>query len=226
MNLNVSNYAVLELFGIEIWITETIVNTWIVMALLVILAIVTRFLLSSTKLIPKGFQNGVEIIIETFDNLVTNTGGEKLSFLVPWFFTVFVFIIGCVFISILGFRSPVADFITTFALAIVSFFLMLILGIKSSPKAYFKSLLAPAWPFLPVNIIGELAKPISLSFRLFGNMLSGTIIIIMYNALTPMLASVGIPIVLKLIFDVFFGVLQAYIFVIISLSYINGAISE
>ena len=101
---------------------------------------------------------------------------------------------------------------------------MVFLGVKfSGPKAYIESLLEPAWIFLPTNIFGELAKPISLSFRLFGNMLSGTIIIAIYNALAPRWATLGLPVVLHFIFDIFFGLLQAYIFIIISLSYIRGA---
>ena len=68
MDLNVSNYSVIELFGIEIWITETIVNTWIVMGVLIVLAIVVRLLMAKADVIPKGFQNVVEMLVEMFDN--------------------------------------------------------------------------------------------------------------------------------------------------------------
>lgn len=74
-----------------------------------------------------------------------------------------------------------------------------------------------------MNLIGELAKPVSLSFRLFGNMLSGTIIITLYYALTPMLVQVGIPSILHAFFDVIIGALQTYIFVILSLMYVKTA---
>ncbi|NLM60801.1 MAG: F0F1 ATP synthase subunit A, partial [Clostridiales bacterium] len=66
-------------------------------------------------------------------------------------------------------------------------------------------------------------KPISLSFRLFGNMLSGTILLTLYYALTPIFVQIGIPSLLHGVFDVAFGALQTYIFVIISLMYIRGA---
>lgn len=224
MDLNVSNYSVIELFGIEIWITETIVNTWIVMGVLIVLAIVVRLLMAKADVIPKGFQNVVEMLVEMFDNFITNTVGSTLNFIAPWFFTVAAFLVTSALISILGFRAPTADWTTTFALSVCTFVLMVLLGLKySGPKAYFQSLLVPAWPFLPVNIFGEIAKPISLSFRLFGNMLSGTIIIAMYTSLLPKWASIGVPVLLYLVFDIFFGLLQAYIFVIISLSYIKGA---
>ena len=76
----------------------------------------------------------------------------------------------------------------------------------------------------PINLIGEIAKPISLSFRLFGNMLSGTILLTLYYSLTPWFVQIGIPAVLHAIFDVAFGALQTYIFVIISFMYVRGAV--
>ena len=224
MDFNISNLAVIEIFGIEIWITETIVNTWIIMGILIILAVIARIVMAKAALIPRGIQNIIEIPVETFDNFVTTTVGPKLRFIAPWFFAVAAFLVASALISIFGLRAPTADWATTFALALVSFILMLVLGIRfSGPKAYFKSLLEPIWIFLPVNIFGEFAKAISLSFRLFGNMLSGTIIITMYHALMPRWTTVGVPVLLHFIFDIFFGLLQAYIFVIISLSYIKGA---
>ncbi len=224
MNFNIANINVIEIFGIEVWITETIVNTWIIMGILIALAVAARIVMAKAALVPRGLQNVIEILIETFDNFVVGTVGPKLHFVAPWFFAVAAFLVASALISIFGLRAPTADWATTFALAVSTFILMVCLGIKySGPKAYFESLLEPAWPFLPVNIFGELAKPISLSFRLFGNMLSGMIIITMYHALMPKWASIGIPVILHFIFDIFFGLLQAYIFVIISLSYIKGA---
>lgn len=224
MNLDVSNLAVIEVFGQEIWITETLVNTWIVMAFLIIFAIIARVIIKKDTKVPSGGQNFIELIIETFDNFVTDTVGENLNSVGPWFFAVAAYLVGAVIISVFGLRAPTADWTTAFALAMCSFIIMIAMGMRSfGPGGYLKSLAEPAWPFLPINLISELAKPISLSFRLFGNMLAGTIIIIMYNGLTPTLASIGIPAILHLIFDIFFGLLQAYIFVIISLSYVSGA---
>lgn len=227
MDLNISNYGVIELFGIEIWITETLVNTWIVMAILIVLAIIGRIIILKPKMIPTARQNVVEIIVETFDNFITETVGLKLAFVGSWFFAVFMFLVGSVIVSIVGLRAPSADWVTTFALSLCTFVMMILFAFKyTGVKKYLQSLMVPAWPFFPVNVIGELAKPVSLSFRLFGNMLSGTIIIVIYNTLTPWWASIGVPVILHLIFDIFFGLLQAYIFVVISLSYISGAVEE
>lgn len=223
MGLNVDNIWVLDIAGVEVWITETIVNTWIVMLLLIVFAVIARIKLKNFQVVPRGFQNIVELIVETFDNFAVNTLGEKLSYIAPWYFMVFTFILSSSLFSVFGLRSPTADWATTFALALASFILMLFMGFKHRKGEYLKGFFEPHFIFFPLNLIGELAKPISLSFRLFGNVLSGTIILTLYYALTPILVQFGIPALLHAFFDVVFGALQTYIFVIISLMYVKGA---
>lgn len=224
MDFSVSNYAVIHIFGIDIWITETIVNTWIIIGILTIVGIVFRVGLRNPETVPKGLQNVAEFIVETVKNFVVSSVGPKLVFLAPWFFAIASFMLMSVVLSVIGFRAPTADWVTTFAMALCTFILMIAMGIKfKGPVGYFKNFLVPAWPFMPINVIGELAKPVSLSFRLFGNMISGTIILALYNSLTPWWASIGVPVLLHLVFDIFFGLLQTYIFVTISLSYVNDA---
>ena len=223
MNLDVDNIWVFELAGVEVWITETIVNTWVIMLLLIGAAIIARIKLRGFKVIPTGFQNIVEIIVETFDKFAVNTLGEKLSYIAPWFFMVFVFILSSSLFSVFGLRAPTADWATTFALAFASFIIMFFMGLRHRKGAYLKSFFEPHFIFFPLNLIGELAKPVSLSFRLFGNVLSGTIILTLYYGLTPLFVQFGIPSLLHAFFDVVFGALQTYIFVIISLMYVKGA---
>lgn len=223
MGLDIDNIWVLNVAGVEVWITETIVNTWIIMLILIAFAILVRVKLNSFKVIPTGFQNVVETGVEMFDNFALNTLGEKLSYIAPWFFMVFVFILSSSLFSIFGLRAPTADWATTFALAFASFSLMFLMGVKHRKGEYIKSFFEPHFIFFPLNLIGELAKPISLSFRLFGNVLSGTIILTLYYALTPVFIQFGIPSLLHAFFDVVFGALQTYIFVIISLMYVKGA---
>lgn len=223
MGLNVDNLWVLNIAGVEIWITETIFNTWLIMSFLIVFAIIVRVKLRSFKVIPAGFQNLIEAGIEMFDNFATNTLGGKLSYIAPWFFMVFVFLLSSSLFSVFGLRAPTADWATTFALAFASFALMLFMGFKHRKGAYLKSFFEPHFIFFPLNLIGELAKPVSLSFRLFGNMLSGTIILTLYYGLTPIFVQFGIPSLLHIFFDVVFGALQTYIFVIISLMYVRGA---
>ena len=223
MNLDVDNIWVFELAGVEVWITETIVNTWVIMLLLIGAAIIARIKLRDFKVIPTGFQNIVEIIVETFDKFAVNTLGEKLSYIAPWFFMVFVFILSSSLFSVFGLRAPTAAWATTFALAFASFIIMFFMGLRHRKGAYLKSFFEPHFIFFPLNLIGELAKPVSLSFRLFGNVLSGTIILTLYYGLTPLFVQFGIPSLLHAFFDVVFGALQTYIFVIISLMYVKGA---
>lgn len=221
--LNIENYAIWNIFGIDIWITETIVNTWIIMLVLILIAIYTRSKLKKFKEIPTGFQNAIEAVIEMFDNFITNTLGKKLSYIAPWYFMVFMFVLFSALMSIFGLRAPTADWATTFALAFASFILMLGMGFKHQKGAYLKSFFDPHFIFFPLNLIGEIAKPVSLSFRLFGNMLSGTIILTLYYGLMPYFTQIGIPALLHAFFDIIFGALQTYIFVILSLMYVKGA---
>ncbi|HBC30817.1 MAG TPA: ATP synthase F0 subunit A [Clostridiales bacterium] len=226
MILNIDNLWVLNVAGVEVWITETIFNTWLIMLFLIVLAVIARIKLKSFEVIPTGCQNVIESVVEIFDNFAGDALGEKLSYISPWYFMVFVYLLtSCVF-SIFGFRAPSADWATTFALALASFSLMLIMGFKHRKGQYLKSFFEPHFIFFPLNLIGELAKPVSLSFRLFGNMLSGTIILTLYYALTPLFVQFGIPVFLHAFFDVVFGAIQTYIFVIISLMYVRGAAAD
>lgn len=224
--LNIDNYWVIDVAGVEVWITETIFNTWVIMGILIVLAIIARIKLKSFKVIPTGFQNVIESIIEVFDNFLIGTMGKKLSYVGSWFFAVFLFVLSSSLLSIFGLRAPTADFITTFGLALTSFVLMVALGFRHRKGDYIKTFFEPNVVFFPMNLIGELAKPISLSFRLFGNVLSGTIILTLYYALTPYLVQIGIPALLHGFFDVVMGFLQTYIFVILSLMYIKTAADD
>jgi F-type H+-transporting ATPase subunit a len=223
MALNIDTYWVLNIAGVEVWITETIVNTWAIMLLLTVFAIFVCLKLKSFKIVPTKFQNVIEAIVETFDNFAFSALGEKLSYISPWFFMVFVFVLLSSLVSVFGVRAPTADFATTFAFAIVTFVLMVFMGIKHRKRAYFKGFAEPHFIFFPINIMGEMAKPVSLSFRLFGNMLSGTIILALYYELMPRILHFPIPALLSGFFNVIIGLLQTYIFVIVSLMYIRGA---
>ncbi|NLK67740.1 MAG: F0F1 ATP synthase subunit A [Clostridiaceae bacterium] len=221
--LDIKNYWVIEIAGVEVWITESIFNTWIIMAILITIAIIARIKLRNFKEIPTGFQNLIEAGVELFDDIVTGAMGNKLSYVAPWFFMVFVFVFSSSLFSAFGLRAPTADFATTFALSMVTFLMMIFMGLRHRKGKFLKSLFEPNFVFFPINLIGELAKPVSLSFRLFGNVLSGTIILTLWYALTPRIFQIGIPAAFHAFFDAVIGFLQTYIFVIISLMYIKEA---
>ena len=223
MNLGVKNYAVLNIGGIEIWITETLVNMWIVMLILTVFAIVVRMTLKKFETIPKGFQNIVELLVESFDKFVISNAGEELLSIGGWFFMIFAFVFVSNISGIFGLRAPTADWAVTFAVSIATFVIIQIMGIKHRKGAYFKSFLEPTPLLLPLNIISEISRPISLSFRLFGNVLSGVILLTLVYTLTPVYVRFVIPAALHAYFDLISGALQTYIFCVLSFSFIKGA---
>lgn len=223
MSFDVDNLWTVQVGGIDVWITRTIFNTWIIMLALIAFAIFVRIKLRRFQEIPIGFQNVVEAIVEIFDNFVRNSAGEQLMSMGTWFFTVFIFIFVSNISGVVGLRPPTADWATTFAFAMATFILVQITGVKYRKGAYIKSFFKPRPVFFPLNLIGELAKPISLSFRLYGNVLAGVILMTLIYSITPIFVRFGLPVVLHAYFDLITGALQTYIFCILSLMFIRGA---
>ena len=224
MDFNVANCAVVELFGMEIWITETMVNTWILMGILIALSVVARIRFRTYADVPKGLQNVLESAVEAFDGFLRGTGGDQLYYLGGWFFAIFSFIVlsnlsGL--IPILMLRPPTADWTVTFGMALGTFFLIQVLALKYRGVDYLKGFFQPLFVFFPLNVLGELARPISLSFRLFGNILSGVILLGLVYGLAPVPARIVIPSFLHAYFDFAMGLLQAYIFTVLSIAFIG-----
>jgi F-type H+-transporting ATPase subunit a len=220
VNFDVKNFGVVKLGSVDLWITETLVNTWIIMAVLIVFAICARVALTKFKQVPKGFQNVVEMLVDFFDNFVKSSGGERLLPLGNWYFMVFGFLLVSNLSGLVGFRPPTADWTVTFAFAFVTFSLIQVISCRAKGLRFFKSFINP------LNIIGELARPISLSFRLFGNIVAGMIIMSLIYGLTPVFIKFIVPSVLHFYFDLFAGVLQAYIFSILSLSFIAASSAD
>jgi len=194
------------------------------MGILIGFAVYVRIKMHTFKEIPKGLQNVVEALVELFENYLHTTVGDKLMFLGNWFFTVFVFILISNLSGLIpGMRPPTADWSMTVGLAIVTFVMIQAMGVKFRKGEYARSLFKPMFLFFPINVIGELARPISISFRLFGNMLAGLIMMSLIYSLFPVFARFVIPAALHVYFDLFSGVLQTYIFCTLSLSFICGA---
>jgi F-type H+-transporting ATPase subunit a len=214
-----------DAFGMEVWITESIFNTWVIMALLIVIALAIRFSMRGFKSIPSGLQNAVEAVIEAFDNIVKSSAGEKLMGLGNWFFMVFLFILISNLSGIVGARPPTSDWATAFAFALATFILTHAVGIKYRKGKYFKSFIEPSVIFLPLNVIGEIARPLSLSFRLFGNVLAGLILISLIYTM-PLYLRFVVPVALHVYFDLLIGALQAYIFCTLSLTFIGMAASS
>lgn len=233
-DLDVNSRIINKLFigGTEVWITETVVNTWIFMVVLILIAAILRARMKNYKYKPSGVQNVVELAIEYMDSFVKGAMTEKYAYFGNWFFGVFVLILVSNLSGLLGFRPPTADLCTTAAITLTTFFLIHFMGIKTGKGGYFKGYLEPIPILLPINIISELATPISLSFRLFGNILGGMIIMAMvYMALGNLpgvlkIFNLGIPAALHVYFDVFAGCIQTVIFVMLSMTFIKDKIPD
>ena len=223
MDFNIRNFWILDIGGVEVWITETMVVTWGIMLLLTAFALFVKIKLNSFKDVPTGLQNVVELVIEKFEGFVRANAGERLMFLGNWYFMVFVFILVSNMSAMFGFRPPTADWSMTFAFALVTFVLIQVMGLRFQKGRYIKGLFEPFFIFFPMNVIGELARPISLSFRLFGNILAGMILMgVVYN-IAPFFLRFVFPAALHGYFDFIIAILQTYIFCVLSLAFISNA---
>ncbi len=213
-------------------ITETVTSTGIIMAFLIGFSfIATR----KFDKVPKGLQNFLELVVDGIYGLTAQSmGEEKKKAFSPYMGTLMIFLVFANLAGLLGIRPPTADLNTTFALAAITFIMIHGNGIKKKGVGgYLKGFLDPIALMLPINIIGELATPISLSFRLFGNIVGGLIIMnLLYGALGALSVKVGIdipvfmtaiPAPLHIYFDAFAGILQSFIFTMLTMVFVSMA---
>lgn len=208
-------------------ITESILSLWLVMAVLIIFALIVRVKLKKFTDKPSGFQNLVEALVEALDSFVGSTMGEKHRRFTPYFGSLFLLILLSNLSGLFGIRPPTANYSVPLGLALITFIMTQYFGIATKGVGtYLKGYLEPAWPFMPLNVIGEIANPFSLSFRLFGNIVGGTILMGLYYAMLPWFMKIGIPSLLHAYLDVFAGVLQAFVFTMLSMIFVSGAMAE
>lgn len=227
-NLDFGAKLYLKLFevnGQPIYLTQTVVNTWVVIAAMTIIALIIRFKMRKFKEVPETkLQTAVEMVVDMINAFTINTMGDAGKKFARYYGPLLIFIAVCNLAGLLGLRPPTADFATTLAFALITFFMIHGFGVKNKGVGYFKGFLEPIPLLLPINIIGELATPVSLSFRLFGNILGGSIIMGLVYAMFPKIVIfLGIPAVLHCYFDVFAGALQAFIFVMLSMTFVSSA---
>jgi len=229
MSFDIQVFGFLELTdNITFYLTETLLVAWLVMAFLLAFAIIVR--IKSKKWTPeskpKGLQNFAELLVETFEKFFKSSSSEKVTYLAPWFFSLFAFLLIANIVGLIGLRPPTADWGMTFPLAMTSFLLFQYAGFRYRPKNYMKSFLKPFFLFLPLNIMGELARPIALSFRLFGNILGGVILMSLLYGLAPVALTFVLPVPLHAYFDLAAGALQAFIFTVLSLTFVGLAAED
>ncbi len=205
-------------------LSSTIIVTWCIMALLIIIALIIRlFFIPKFTDKPKGIQNALEIMVESIDKYTVANAPRAGLNLGSYIFTIAVFMISCAAVELLGIRAPTADLTMTAAMALITFVLINYYGIRIKGfGGRIRSLAAPTALVFPIRLICEFAIPVSLACRLFGNMLGGLIVMdLLYYALGS--GAVGIPSVIGLYFNVFHPLIQAFIFVTLTLAFINEA---
>ncbi len=214
-------------FGHTVWITTTHVCALIVMLILIGFSVIAGRVMSRGTEIPGGFQNVVELIVEKLDGMVGSTMGKGGAGFRNYIGTIFIFILFSNISGLLGLRPPTADYGTTLALALITFTLIHVNQFRfQKPKDIYVGMCSPLPPWLPiwfvVSLIGEIAVPISLSLRLFANILSGTVMMALIYGLLGWIATAW-PAALHVYFDLFSGAIQTYVFCMLTMTYIADA---
>lgn len=217
------------------WLPEMVPVTWLVILILSVIVIIASRRLSVRN--PGRFQTALEFIVTALDGFVRNIVGQEAKTLTPIIGTVFIFILSLSLFGLIpGFMSPTSNPNTTIALALMAFILVQYFAIsRQGLKNYLKHFVGePVWlgPLMvPLHIIGELAKPLSLSIRLFGNIFGEETVIAVFIIIVTQVIKVGdfvIPVPLQfpmMLFAIFGSFIQALVFSMLVSIYIAVGIS-
>ena len=227
-------------FG-ELPITESQVNSWIV-----ILTVFWLCLYLTHGITARGGRKRqivAEWIVEKCDSLVHDSMGEYFKHFAPFVAAVMALSAFSSLLTLLGLYPPTSDINISAGWALMVFFLITYYKLKCGPLHYLKSFAEPAPLLMPLNVISEFATPVSMAFRHYGNVLSGSVISVLVAAglagLSRLLLGwlpgvlgeipflqIGLPAILSVYFDVFSGMLQAFIFAMLTMLYIGTAAPE
>lgn len=225
--------------GTEIAISETLVTGWIVMILLTIIILI---LTHDMKVVPETKrQVAAEWMVNFFENTVKDTMGPKMIKFAPYVATIFCFALLGALISMFGLRSMTVDINCTGTWAMMTLILITYWKLRNNGLGgYLKSFTEPVFIITPINILSEVATPVAMAIRMFGNMASGMILsALVYAALTLLsqlvygiiglsltyfnIFQIGIPAVLSIYFDLFSGTIQSYVFIMLTMAYVGDA---
>ena len=212
-----------ELFGQTLWITTTHICVLIVMLVIITFCVAANRAVKHATEVPGTFQNIAELVVEKLDAMIGGVMGPFSPKFRNYIGTIFIFILWSNISSLFGLRPPTADYGVTLALALMSFTLIHYNEFKyQKVKGVIQGLCDP-WPiWIPINIIGNIAVPISLSLRLFANILSGTVMMALVYGLLSKIAIIW-PAALHVYFDLFSGAIQTYVFCMLTMTYITNA---
>lgn len=199
---------------------DTLIMTWLTMAIVILIAVLAT---RNLKQRPQGWQNFLEMLVGALLEQIEGTMGPKGKKVAPLIITLFLFlVVGNELGLVPGMTSPTSDLNTTLALAVMIVGIVHIFGVMNKgPVRYLKHFFEPYVPFVIINIVEEISKTITLSFRLFGNILAGEILLLILGMLIPYVVPT-----IWLAFSVFVGVIQALIFTILSISYLSNSFAD
>ncbi|MEF2734476.1 MAG: F0F1 ATP synthase subunit A [Blautia sp.] len=218
--LNCETVFNIPIFG-GIPIGESVVVTWIIMAVLTLLAIV--FVRNLKVENPGKKQLALEAFISFLDNFFTDILGKEGRRYIPYLISTALYIGVANLIGLLGFKPPTKDLNVTAALSLMSLFLIYYSGFhKKGMKGFLKSFAEPMPLVTPINIMEIAIRPISLCMRLFGNVIGSFVIMELLKTVMPAI----LPIPFSLYFDVFDGLIQTYVFVFLTSLFIKEQIEE
>ncbi len=197
---------------------EVILMTWIVFAILIVFGIFSTY---KKNVVPRPLQVVGELFVEQFYNLTEDALDREMAKTYgPLIVTLFLFLLLSNWLGLIPhLQEPTKDLNTPLSLGVMGFAIAHYAGIKSKGfKAYIKEYFQPIFFMMPLNLIGELAKIVSISFRLFGNVMGGSIIILVVSYLTY---NVVLPPLLNAFFGLFVGTIQAFVFTMLTVVYIS-----
>lgn len=212
--------------------TIIILNTWITLCILILLIIISRYALHQKDTVSYYM---VTTSIRSFMDFAKQTLGTFNYQHFSVVFSFFIFILLCNCLAVIPWTTePTKDLNTTLAFGLIIFFYKDWQGIRAHGlKTYAKEFLQPIFLMLPINLIGHFSKIISISFRLFGNIFGGAVIIELYRTLLEYSVILeiaglfsGINFIILLFFGVFEGLIQAFVFAMLSLTYLSLALQK
>lgn len=201
-----------------------VVYSWVVMAILIVAGALAA---KSVSLVPGKGQNFFELLIGGIEDFMITVTGEEGRWLFPLAATVFLYILTCNLVGLVpGFYPPTASLNTTLSCALVVVIFTHVIGIKYHGAAYVKHFMGPVWwmvpIIMPIEIIGHLARILSLSFRLFGNMMGHELVL----AILFLLAGAFFAPLPIMALGIFVALVQAFVFFLLSIMYFTGAMEH
>ena len=218
--LNCNVVFTIPLFG-GIDVMESVVVTWIIMAIMMIASLILVHGLKVRNISKKqaALESGMSFIYDFFEGLL----GKEGKAYIPYLITVVIYIGIANMIGLLGFKSPTKDLNVTVSLAVMSIVLVEVAGIrKKGVRGWIKSCAEPIAIIAPINVLELFIRPLSLCMRLFGNVLGAIVVMALIKHLLPLI----VPLPFSFYFDIFDGVIQAYVFVFLTSLYIKEAIED